>query len=321
MTVVGTWNVENLFRPGTQFGAADDGTYEAKLATLAATITHMAPDVLGLQEVGDPAALADLVDLLDGDWHVELSKQFAPERPIRVGFLSRHPMEVVADVADFPAKFGPLQADDNKLKTTTHMGRGALAIRVEPQPGQPLTVVSCHLKSKLLTFPAPPGKSRFNPRDEGERARYAAYALFRRGAESVTVRALADELMDGKGRERAVVVLGDLNDEPAAATTQILLGPPGSEIGTGGFNQPDNGDASRLWNLAERIPEAERFSRIFRGRGELIDHILVSHALVRSALEVHTIDQHKLPSVSEDPTNRRQARGSDHAPVVARLVA
>ncbi len=48
------------------------------------------------------------------------------------------------------------------------------------------------------------------------------------------------------------MVLGDLNNEPAAATTQVLHGPPGSEIGTGGFDQPDQGDAARLWNLALR---------------------------------------------------------------------
>lgn len=44
-------------------------------------------------------------------------------------------------------------------------------------------------------------------------------------------------------------VTGDLNDTPQAATTQLLLGPPGSEIGTPGFDQPDDGDGQRLWNL------------------------------------------------------------------------
>jgi hypothetical protein len=61
-------------------------------------------------------------------------------------------------------------------------------------------------------------------------------------------------------------VLGDLNDEVKAATTQILNGPPGSEIGTGGFDQPGHGHRQRLWNLAPRIPEAQRSSRIYRGR-------------------------------------------------------
>ena len=73
--------------------------------------------------------------------------------------------------------------------------------------------------------------------------------------------------------DAAVVVLGDLNDVPEAATTQILHGPPGSEIGTAGFDRPDQGDRQRLWNLAARIPADQRYSRIYRGRGELIDHI------------------------------------------------
>ncbi len=70
------------------------------------------------------------------------------------------------------------------------------------------------------------------------------------------------------------MVLGDLNDEVEAATTQILNGPTGSEIGTA-LRPALKGDRQWLWNLAPRIPEAQRFSRIYRGRKELIDsHVL-----------------------------------------------
>src|SRR5918996_1739107 len=131
----------------------------------------------------------------------------------------------------------------------------------------------------------------------------------RRGG--VTLRAFANERLDGQGRERAVVVLGDLNDEPTAATTQILLGPPGSEIGTPGFDRPDRGDDARLWNLAPLIPPERRFSRVFRGRGELIDHILVSHALVNRI--DHVDSGTRPPSITEDPTTRRDEPASDHA--------
>jgi len=121
--------------------------------------------------------------------------------------------------------------------------------------------------------------NRFSPHDEGERARFGAYALYRRAAEAVTVRATATALLnnDDNDNQTSVMVLGDLNDEVDAATTQIRNGPTGSEIGTGGFNQPDHGDRQRQWNLAPRIPEAQRFSRIYRGREELIDHIFASH--------------------------------------------
>jgi hypothetical protein len=46
----------------------------------------------------------------------------------------------------------------------------------------------------------------------------------------------------------AVVLTGDMNDEVDAATTLILNGPPGSEIGLVGFDhQPDLGDGDRMW--------------------------------------------------------------------------
>jgi hypothetical protein len=61
------------------------------------------------------------------------------------------------------------------------------------------------------------------------------------------------------------VLLGDMNDEPAAATTQVLLGPPGSELGTPGANRPDNGDAYRLWNQAPRLPPDQQVRRVYRG--------------------------------------------------------
>ena len=77
-----------------------------------------------------------------------------------------------------------------------------------------------HLKSKLLTYPG----GRFAPHDEDQRARFGAYALYRRAAEAVTVRVHADTVLDGHGQERRLIVLGDLNDTPQAATTQLLYG-------------------------------------------------------------------------------------------------
>lgn len=309
--IVATWNLENLYRPGGEFGPSDDEAYEAKLAALARTIGEIAPDVLAVQEVGDPEALADLRERLGEGWHAAGSTH--PDgRGIRVGFLSRLELGEVEHVRAFPPLLAPVPVDDEGT-TIAAMGRGALRVRVRAQ-GRDVDLITCHLKSKLLTFP---GES-FAPRDEGERARFAAYALYRRAAEAVTLRHFADGLLDGHGRERAVILLGDLNDEPLAATTQILLGPPGSEIGTAGFAQPDRGDAWRLWNLAPLIPADRRFSRVFRGRRELIDHVLVSHALVGRVESVDT-GPGEPASITEDPAERRDAPASDHLPVVARF--
>jgi endonuclease/exonuclease/phosphatase family metal-dependent hydrolase len=310
MVKIGTWNLENLFRPGPD-GPSTDAAYTAKLDALAATIRDLAPDVLAVQEVGDPDALKDLAAKLDGYQHTATA---APDgRGIRVGFLSRLPLHDVQEVAAFPDGLRPIQVDDTPDNTST-IGRAVLTTHV--QTGEhTVALVTCHLKSKLLTFPG----GRFSTTDEALRARYGAFALYRRAAEAVTVRSVATALLAGDGQNRAVIVLGDLNDEPEAATTQILHGPPGSEIGTGGYDQPDQGDGQRLWNLAPRIPEPERYTRIYRGRPELIDHIMASHQVTHSVADGDITTGPTTASIGDNPNTRRNAPGSDHRPVIATI--
>jgi endonuclease/exonuclease/phosphatase family metal-dependent hydrolase len=98
-----------------------------------------------------------------------------------------------------------------------------------------------------------------------------------------------------------VLVAGDLNDGVDAATTQLLQGPPGSELGTPGFGRPDQGDGERLWNLTPLLAEPQRFTRVFRGRREVIDHIFASHVLaatmpaVSTALAAGRLVDHRRP--------------------------
>lgn len=100
------------------------------------------------------------------------------------------------------------------------MSRPLLRARVDVD-GTAVTLVTCHLKSKLLTYPG----GRFSPRNEDERARYAVYALHRRAAEAATVRAHATRLLDGQGQDRAVIVLGDLKRHPARRHHHPIAGP------------------------------------------------------------------------------------------------
>jgi endonuclease/exonuclease/phosphatase family metal-dependent hydrolase len=196
------------------------------------------------------------------------------------------------------------------------MGRGAVAVTVTSDAGTPVRLITTHLKSKLLTFPG----GRFTPHDEDERARYAAYALARRAAEAATVRVAVTQALGGQGDQRPVVLTGDLSDSVQAATSQLLQGPPGSEISTRGFTQPDRGDPVRLWNLAPLMPSGRDYSRINQGRQELIDHILVSQALVTplDAVTAQALIDAPLPSIDpSDPNGRRNEPSSDHAPVVA----
>jgi len=71
------------------------------------------------------------------------------------------------------------------------------------------------------------------------------------------------------------------------------------------------------------MPAGRNYSRINQGRPELIDHILVSEALVRSVdvMSVGTVIAQPLPSITPSPTTRLNESSSDHAPVVVTFVS
>ncbi|WP_423059279.1 endonuclease/exonuclease/phosphatase family protein [Brevibacterium linens] len=149
MVTIGTWNLENLFRPGDDSAPEGSQEYESKLDALASTITDLAPDVLAVQEVGDPSALNDLAGQLKGTWRTALAEPDA--RGIRVGFLSKSALTKVGEISDFPDGLSPVQVDDEG-GTIEQMGRSALKARIR-KGGATIDVVSVHLKSKLLSYP------------------------------------------------------------------------------------------------------------------------------------------------------------------------
>ena len=148
MFAVGTWNLENLYRAGTEFGPKTQAAYDQKLDTLAATMEVLAPDVLAVQEVGQPAALDDLVQRLSGSWTTTLSAHPDP-RGIRVGFLSRSAPTTSTEIVAFPQVLQPVQIGDAPADRTTVMGRGGLHIHLQVD-GAGWDLITVHLKSKLL---------------------------------------------------------------------------------------------------------------------------------------------------------------------------
>ena len=316
-----TWNVENLYRVGNRAGPKTKKEYAAKLDSLAHVILELDADVVAVQEVGQEASFDDLLALLKGRYpHTRLSLRPDP-RGIRVGFLSKLVIEASEDIVDFPVWGLPavpgVDGKGNLISVTT-FGRGALRIQISPKPDFAVQIFTAHLKSKLLTFPG----GRMKPRSESERARIAGISLLKRASEATALRVLANQAIEHNTTGR-LLLLGDLNDVPEAATTQLLQGPPGSEIGTPGFQRRDRGDDARLFNLAALIPEGRRYSRVFRDKGELIDHIFASQEFFPGQprrlpdVDSHVGFSNVADSITENYTERRGKPGSDHAPVTA----
>lgn len=336
-----TWNVENLFPPGHLISARKTVTeeeYKAKLEYLAQTILTIQPDVLALQEIGgseasDQRPLDDLQSNLNDQYPHKALSGFPDRRGIRVGFLSRLPIVERDEFVHFAPGELASAPDWYPNPPSTRMGRGALKIEVEPIAGARIRLVTVHLKSKLITYPG----GRFAPKSEDERAIGAGLGLLRRTAEAVSVRSYLNDLLKPDSATRTIV-LGDFNDEPRAATTQIFMGPEDADA-----TSTDKFDHVRLYNLVDSVPrrgdatndkwflpEDERFSRVYNGRRELIDHLFASKNMLGPSEELRQ-DRWKVAevrswvtsilgeSVTDNPVERVGKARPDHAPIYARF--
>ena len=310
-----TWNIQN-------FSQSDD-VYAQKLDFLADILQSLGSDVVALQEVLDLNALQDLADKLGLHPYAA-----TPDgRRNRVAFLTRstpvHQQEII--LWQLPANTVIRHFDSNgDIEILDVIPRPAYQITVAHNGGQ-IDIITAHLKSKLLTF-----AGHFSTSDETLRAQTAFFALKLRAAEATTLRAHVTSLLTAK---RNVVVLGDFNDGPEAATTQILYGPPGSQPKGPddaarphcAFQLEDKGDRQRLFNVTKLIPQDIRWSRKHNGQEELLDHILACDGLmlprVNHLRQVPTMTI--INSDTPDMIGPHPIAGGvipDHAPVTAAFV-
>ncbi len=145
--------------------------------------------------------------------------------------------------------------------------------------GRRLFILNLHLSSKV-SDDALFGR-RQPPRRQSETQRLE---------QSRAIRAFVDQILD-RDPQAAVIVLGDFND--------FEFRPPVRHLSEG-----------VLVNLVELVPVEDRYSYIFQGFSQTLDHILVSPALADGA-EIDMVHLNADFPVSE--------RASDHDPVIARF--
>lgn len=127
---------------GQRFWPEDEGDLHREARRARSNDQRAAPHALALQEVGDPKAIDDLVNRLDGNWHQRVS-QNEDGRGIRVAWLS--PLDIIDsdEIVAFPPPLASVQSDD-KGGVETEMGRGALAITINSDEGQPVRLATAH---------------------------------------------------------------------------------------------------------------------------------------------------------------------------------
>jgi endonuclease/exonuclease/phosphatase family metal-dependent hydrolase len=130
----------------------------------------------------------------------------------------------------------------------------------------------------------------------------------KRLAQATQIRKAVDHLLE-RDPDARVVVLGDFNDTLESEPLRIVLG-DARACASPGLAQAE------LVACELAVPEDLRFTQIYRGRRETIDHILSSRGLLPHFTGARVLNE-ALRESEEDPSRGSFTVGSDHAPLVA----
>ncbi len=296
-----TFNVENLFDTRHTPGKEDERStptakaLQTKLTKLGLTVVDelQAPEIVAVQEVETTAVLANLaahINKLGSYAYRAVSFDSSDPRGIEAGLLWDSSRITLHDAESL---------DDDYFRTafgtrSVSPGREPLAATFTYR-GQPVTVVVNHFKSKSGDDPL------FGRRQPPQRPTETQRKL-----QAKAVRAFVDRQLRRQPRA-LIAVVGDLNDfsfpEPGEGTDAVAI-------------LRGNGD-TRLADLCDDIPQAQRYSFIFNGNSQLLDHVLVSPALQALAQDVRILHVNAdFPdALRDDPGTPHRA--SDHDPIEA----
>lgn len=287
---IATYNVHDLYDaaddPATNDPVSSPGAYAHHLAKTAAAIVALgSPDVIGLQEVENQHVLDDLLKqpaLQNAGYTAVIAPGGNDAWSHNDGLLYRSSAVTLKGMTfENPAKAytDGQRAIDPSLTFTSPP---AIAEFSPTNGGAPVTVIVNHLKSKL-------GGHAYDERrlDEGR-----------------IVGSLVDRATAADPAAR-VVVLGDMNAETRDPQLQAIL------RGTDG--------RPRMVEATDRLPDSDRFSYIFHGQHNLLDHVMVTPSL-ESAIRSVQIPHFDTQPNSSQVGNASAADGaSDHDGVVITL--
>jgi hypothetical protein len=272
-----TFNVENLFdlvdEPGKDDlgtgGASNQAELDRQLAKLALAIQHELelPEIIVLQEIENQSiaqVLGDLVNDAAGTNYVATSFETSDGRGIEPGFLWDADRVSLLDAyqlsgPDVEAWFGP---------TSPSPGREPI-VGVFAYRGHEITIVGNHFKSKGGDDPL------FGVNWPPERI-----TEYQRKGQAQVVRDFVNGILDADP-DALVMVAGDLND--------FQFGEPGE-----GDDHPlaileGSGDEVPLTNLIHLEKAWERYTYLFDGNSQVLDHMLVSPALLEKMVAVDVL--------------------------------
>lgn len=292
---VGTFNVENYFdtvdTPGFDDEVPSAADYSTKVSKLSKAIADKfgGADVIALEEVENQRVIDDLLARpeLKGLGYRSVIMPTNDRRGINVAMIYRPTVEVTG-VEQFNPKVEMPDGGRGQVDPSRLYARAPLVVDMRwTGAGQAidgardLTVIANHFKSKL-------GGSGPEPRRQAQGEMLGGLVDARRAAQP----------------NRAVIVLGDLN-----ATYE-----------DGAFRKlASRADGSkRLFDTPLTLPDADRYTYRYRGRPDMLDHLLVTPDL--QAVHVATSIPHfnSAPDAGKYRRDPKVPQGSsDHDPIIS----
>ncbi|MFN8492012.1 MAG: endonuclease/exonuclease/phosphatase family protein [Caldilineaceae bacterium] len=313
-----TFNIENL----------DDNVhakppFSARLPVLQRALQRLNADLLCLQEVNSMTALDKVIHGTQYESYFRAATDNDAVKNHGMAqndvLLSRFPILESKPIPPQPDQFPlyrlltaqPPAVQAQEIGWT----RALLTATVQLTDTLKLHVISCHLKSKLpyeipgQTEPAPGQKQFKRWKSAGAWAEGAFISSMLRMGQAAVLRNAVDAWFDQEGENALIAVCGDFNSTVEDVPVEAIRGQV--------ENLENTALAYRSLTPCEQtIPEPARYSLLYHGKGEMIDHILISRQLLAyyRAVEIHNEVLHDKSSAF---VTIRDFPESDHAPVVA----
>jgi endonuclease/exonuclease/phosphatase family metal-dependent hydrolase len=280
-----TCNLLNLANPGRLFYENQEpysqAEFERKIEWTGGRLKTLNADVIAVQEVWDEAALKGAIgrsglryDVVTVPGAENGPGQAGAQGTPRVGLVSRLKVESVRSLDAFP---DACVVTVPGLGAHTRFERPPLLATLRLKHGQPLQVITAHLKSKRPKFLQDAQGRPLEDRDDPAVTAMATLrSLIMRGAEAVALRHTVIGLL--RQTNMPLVVLGDFNDGPHSVTTQLIAAT--AEVA---YDKAARDVA--LFNAWEVQGEAAlrrdvAYSHIHQGYPEVLDQVLVSEEFV-----------------------------------------
>jgi predicted extracellular nuclease len=286
--MVATCNVLNLAQPHRHFYDGQEPysetEFERKIDWLGNRFKALNADVIAVQEVWDELALRAAVarsGLQYGFVAVPGAEngpgQAGAQGTPRVGIVTRLKVESVESLHDFPHA-AVVQVPG--IGPHTRFERPPLLATLRLKHGQPLLVITAHLKSKRPKFlEDASGRINEDTDDPAVQALASLRSLIMRASEALALRLKVVELLHRT--HLPLVLMGDLNDSPHSVTTQLIAATSQVAYDKGArdhalFSAWDvQGEAALRRDVA--------YSHIHQGYPEVLDQVLVSEEFVATS--------------------------------------